>query len=64
MNFMENLPMNGSKTYVLAGAAGVVVVLGIMGFIDQSTVNFSLEFLGVGAVCTVRHGIEKSKNGE
>jgi hypothetical protein len=47
----------GKKTYLIAIAAGIIVTLNVMGYIEDTLANKILDYLGVGIIFTLRSAI-------
>ncbi len=58
MNSIINF-FKGRKTYILAGAAALVLALGHFNVIGASTDAFLLKLCGAGAVASLRAAIAK-----
>ena len=52
-----NARLKGKKTYIVAIAAGVVVVARGLGFVDDAVMQVALGLLGFTGLATLRHGI-------
>lgn len=52
--------LKGKKTYIIAIVAGVVVTMGMLGFIDENTQKALLGFLGAGGLATLRAGVSST----
>lgn len=52
--------LRGKKTYILVGCGLVVGALHSVGVIDDSAANTALGFLGLGALATLRAGIQNA----
>lgn len=53
--------LKGKKTYIVAGIAGLLMALNLLGYISQDTLKTLLELCGVGGLVTVRSAIASSK---
>ena len=51
--------LKGKKTYIVAGAAMLVVGAQLLGFVDTDTANQALAALGFGAIVTLRAAVAK-----
>lgn len=51
--------MDGKKTYIVAGLAGLVVFLHIGDILPAEQTYSLLSLLGVGSIATIRHAIQK-----
>lgn len=60
MNTILDL-LNGKKTYLVSGAALLVVAGWMFGYIDQAIAEKALVALGFGGAITLRAGIAKSE---
>lgn len=52
--------LQGYKTYLMAGLAGVVTVLKGLGYLDETTFQVLMGLLGAGGLATLRAGVTKS----
>lgn len=52
--------LKGKKTYIVAALAAAVVVGHTLGVVDSDLANRLLELLGVGAVITLRAGMNNA----
>ena len=53
--------LKGKKTYIVAGAALVVIGAQLLGFVDADMANQALGALGFGAIVTLRAAVAKGE---
>lgn len=51
--------INGKKTYILVALGLTVQSVNLLGYLDESTSNTILAYLGLGTIATLRAGIAK-----